>query len=142
MALTAKTAYIHPQNWDGNLPTIGGWKKVILHLTAICSATGTNTDESDVVKLDISSLRKTDGTAPTRTVVKKVNWAIGGFNNVKLSWDRAPSETIITMSGYGNMCNDIVDPGEAGESTGDILLSTYGAATGAVYSIELEVKLK
>ena len=142
MALTAKTVYIHPQNWDGNPPMTGGWRKVILHLTAICDADGVNTDESDVVKLDISSLRKVDGTTPTRTSILGVRWSIGGFNNVKLSWDRAPTSSIITMSGLGEIKHAILDQGEAGDKTGDILLSTYGASVGSVYSIEIVARLK
>lgn len=142
MALTANIAWLHPQNWDGNPPLTGGWRKVILHLTGICNATGVNTDESDVIKLDISELRKLDGTAPTRTVIESAEWNIGGFDNIKLSWDRAPENTILVMSRHGKIEYAIVDPGEEGDRTGDLLISTVGAAVGAVYDITLCVRLK
>ena len=143
MALVSKVTWIHPQNFDGNVPTAGpGFKKVILLLTGICTVSGVNTDEEDVVKLDISELLKTDRTAPTRTSIEWAKWSILGFNNVKLSWDRSPSETALVMSGLGKIYGPLVDPGEAGDRTGDILLSTYGSAVGATYSIEIAIKLK
>ena len=143
MALISKVTWLWPPNFDGNFPSAGlGFRKVNLLLSGICDTDGVNIDETDVVKLDLSELLKIDRTAPTRTSVESLHWNIGGFNNVKLSWDRAPENTIAVMSGLGKIKSSIVDPGEVGDRTGDILLSTYGAAVGATYSIELCVKLK
>jgi hypothetical protein len=142
MALTAKIQYIHPTNWDGNIPVNGGWKKVILHLTAICSLIGANDEETDVVKLDLSELRKIDGTVPTRTSIEKIEWSMSGFNNVKLSWDRAPENTIAVLAGHGKIKTAIVDQSEEGDKTGDVLLTTFGAAAGSVYDITITIRLK
>lgn len=144
MALIPKITWIHPQNWDGNLPEAGpGWKKVILLLTGICDLTGINVDEADVVKVNISELMKVNRVAPTRTAIESIKWSIAGFYNVKLSWDRAPENSIaILPEGIGKIKKSIIDPGEKGDRTGDILLSTTGAEIGASYSIEICVRLK
>jgi len=141
MALISKVQWLWPPNYQNNPSSDSGLKKVTLHLTAICSDTGVNTDESNILKLDISELRKVDGVAPTRTAIESIKWSIGGFNNVKLFWDRAPYSIIATMSGEGK-AQDIVDESDGTDGTGDLLLTTYGAATGAVYDITVCVRLK
>jgi len=141
MALISKVQWLWPPNWDGNPTDTGGLKKVTLHLTAICDDTGVNTDESNVIKLDISELRKVDGVAPTRTAIESIKWSIAGFSNVKLFWDRAPYSTIVAMSGEGKAYN-IVDDSDGTDGTGDILLTSYNAQVGASYDITLTVRLK
>lgn len=138
MALITNVAWVWPPNWDGNPPENGGWKKVTIHLTGRCETSGS--EEADVVKLDISELRKTDGTAPTRTVVEMIKWDISGLNNVLLEWDRAPDSTIAVLSGRGEINNDLTDQGD--DLTGDILLTTDGVADGSSYDIVIGVRLK
>ena len=133
--------WIWPPNWDENAPAIGGWKKVEIPLTATCEGQSCD-EESDVVKLDISELRKVDGTVPARTVVEQIRWDISGFNFVRLEWDRAPDSMIAVLSGRGEQTKDIVDAGEAGEGPGDIILTTDGMGDGASYDIFLTVRLK
>ena len=94
------------------------------------------------MKLDISELRKVDGTVPARTVVEQIRWDISGFNFVRLEWDRAPDSMIAVLSGRGEQTKDIVDAGEAGEGPGDIILTTDGMGDGASYDIFLTVRLK
>jgi len=138
MALTTNTTWVHPPNWDGNPPENGGWKRIILHLTGRCETSGD--EEVDVVKLDISELRKIDGVAPDRTVVEKIEWDISGLNNILLEWDRAPDATIAVLSGRGKSEHDITDQGD--DLTGDILLTTDGVTDGSSYDIFLTVRLK
>ena len=144
MALIPKITWIHPQNWDGNLPETGpGWKKIILLLTGICTLTGDNIDETDVVKLNISELLNVNRKIPTRTAITKIKGTVSGFRNVKLSWDRAPENDILILPrGRSSIRRIIADPGEEGDRTGDILLSTIGAELGASYSVEIHVRLK
>lgn len=141
MALIANVQWIWPPNYDGNHPEIGGFKKVTLHLTARCDTDGINTDETDVVKLDISELRKSDGVAPTRLRIESLKWSISGFDNVLLEFDRAPDATIAVMSGEGEAF-DIVDESDGTDLTGDLLLTTYAAAAGSNYDITLTAILK
>lgn len=139
MALITNVTWLWPPNWDGNPPENGGWKKVILHLTAICEGQSCG-EESDVVKLDISELRKIGGTVPTRTVVEKIEWDISGLSNVLLEWDRAPDAIIAVLSGRGKIEHDITDQGD--DLTGDILLTSDGMSDGSSYDIVLSVRLK
>ena len=138
MALITSTQFLWPPNYDGNPPENGGLKKVILHLTGRCETSGD--EEVDVVKLDISELRKVDGVAPTRTVVEKIEWDISGLSNVLLEWDRAPDATIAVLSGRGKIEHDITDQGD--DLTGDILLTTDAVVDGSSYDIVLSVRLK
>jgi len=133
------TRWIWPPNWDENAPATGGWKKVEIHLTATCEGQSCD-EESDVVKIDISQLRKVDGTAPTRTVVEQIRWDISGFNFVRLEWDRSPDSMIAVLSGRGEQTKDIVDEGD--DLTGDILLTTDNMTDGASYDIFITVRLK
>lgn len=133
--------WIWPPNFDENIPETGGLKKVEIHLSATCEGASC-AEESDVVKLDISELRKIDGTAPTRTVIEKMVWDISGFNFVRLEWDREPDALIAILSGRGTQEADITDPGEAGEGSGDIILTTDGMGDGASYDIFVTVRLK
>jgi hypothetical protein len=143
MALIANTQYIFPPNWDGNVPETGGFKKVILHLTARCDDSDLNTDEADVIKLDISELRTTQGIEPVRTVIESLKWTVSGFNNVLLQWHRTPNETIATLAGKGEINHDLVDESDGeGDLTGNILLSSDGAQVGASYDIVMCVRLK
>ena len=143
MALISKVTWIHPQNWNGNVPDTGpGWKKVILLLTGHCDSDGLNVDETDVVKLNISELLNVNREVPVRTSIERIRWSVNGFYNVKLSWDRAPENTIAVLAGEGKIRKAILDPGEDGDRTGDIMLSTLNAELGASYSIELHVRLK
>jgi len=142
MADTANVRFIYPPNWDGNPPEKGGWRQVVLQLTGISDGTG----ESEVTKLDISQLRKVDGSIPTRTSILGIKWNVKGIDNVHLQWDRSPKATIAALSGEGKRDyrskGGIVDPSGAGDRTGDILLTSNGAGAGGVYDIELTVKLK
>lgn len=141
MALVTNIRYVFPPNWDGNPPVTGGWKRVTLHLSGRCDDNGINTDETDVVKLDISELRNLNGVAPTRIAIETLEWTIHGFENVLLEFDRAPDSTIAVMSGEGASAN-IVDESDGTDGTGDLIATTYGAAVGASYSIMVDVRLK
>lgn len=143
MPLTTDIQWVWPPNYDGNPPATGGFKKVKLHLTGIAlSVAGSGEEETDVVKLDISELRKIDGTAPTRTVIESLSWDISGLKNVILEWDRAPDKVIAVMSERGKIESDIVDASDDPDGTGDILLTTTGVALGSSYDIMMTVRLK
>jgi len=143
MPLTTDVQWIYPPNYDGNPPATGGFKKVMLHLTGVAlSVEGSGEEETDVVKLDISELRKPDGTVPTRTVIESLSWDISGLKNVVLEWDRAPDKVIAVMSERGKVEEAIVDESDGSDGTGDILLTTMGVALGSSYDIMMTVRLK
>jgi len=143
MPLTTDIQWIWPPNYDGNPPANGGFKEVTLHLTGVAlSVSASGEEETDVVKLDISELRKVNGDIPTRTVVKYLSWDISGLKNVILEWDRAPDKVIAVLSERGEIKHGIVDESDGTDGTGDIMLSTNGVALGSSYDIMMTVGLK
>jgi len=143
MADTVTEQWIYPPNWDGNAPEKGGWQRVTKRLTCISDGTG----ETAVKKVDISELRTVNGNPPTRVVVESINFNQQGFTSIKLEWDRAPLFTIAVLSSSDGLLDftevgGLVDPGQAGDRTGDILLTTSGATSGDAYDITLCLKLK
>jgi hypothetical protein len=119
-----------------------GTRKRVVHLTNISDGTG----ESAVVKVDVSALTGPDGSAPTYTAVEEIQYAIQGFTSVRLLWDATTDDEIAVLpsgSGYMNFrdAGGLVDPKSTG-FTGDILLTTAGAVSGATYDITMVVRLK
>jgi hypothetical protein len=124
----------------------GGSKRAIVHLSFIYD-TG---DESNVVKVDRSAMRLpgTD-TAPTKLHIASIRWNVSGFAYVLLEWDHTADDVIavLTSNGYDNYESHggLKDPNTSGDTVtaaiGDIILTTSGGLSGAVYDITLEVIL-
>jgi len=119
-----------------------GTKTVVRQFTNISDGTG----ETDVVKLDISGLTGPDGTsAPSKIKILEVEWAIQGFNYIKLSYDRDTDVTACVLpagAGYKNFSRvgGIPDTGSGG--TGDLLLTTNGGAANSTYDITVRIQLE
>ena len=115
-------------------------KHHIVRLTNVSDGTG----ESDVVKVDVSTLTNSNGVTVTRTRVKEIFWNIQGFTSVRLEWDATTDDEIAVLSGSGYLdlhsVGGMLDPQSTG-FTGDILLTTAGAINGATYTILLVVEL-
>lgn len=113
---------------------LSGARKYIIHLTNVSDATG----ESAVVKADISTLTMLGGVVPTSFAVEKIQWNIQGFTSVRLFFDATTDDELAILSGEGFKVFDppLKDPKSSG-FTGDILLTTAGAAAGATYDIIL-----
>lgn len=122
-----------------------GTRRITRVLTAVSDGTG----ESAVVKVDVSTLVGPDGTAPTYTIVEDVTWDIQGYTQILLAFDATTDDKIIYMSsgqGYHDFTNGgqnagLTDPKSSG-TTGDIVLTTTGAAAGSTYTITLNFRLK
>jgi hypothetical protein len=105
-------------------------EKSIFLLTNKSDGTG----EVGVTKIDISALPG----APARVKVTRMEWAVEGMR-AELYFDRTAADRIFLCSGSGQLSlEEIPDQGTGG--TGDIKVSTVGAAANAVYSIMVEVK--
>jgi hypothetical protein len=103
------------------------------------------TGESAVKKVDLSEFRLANGDTPVRLTVTSMNWDVRGFNYVTLEWDHATNEVIGVLSGQGHTNFGGVglqDPKDSGDVSGDIVLTTDGAADGDAYQIELHLKLE
>jgi hypothetical protein len=113
----------------------------IYHLTNQSDGTG----EAGVAKVDISTLLDPKGNVCTYTAIDRIEYSVFGMNYVTLVWDHTTDDEIAVLSGQGAMdwsqLGGNVDPRTAG-GTGDILLTTDGAADGAGYDISIFVRCK
>lgn len=117
-------------------------QRYIVRLTNVSDATG----ESAVVKVDKSTLVASNGLEPQDLVIDEIEWSIQGFTSVRLFWHHtANDEAVVLGTGSGFRTfwpsGGLKDPRSAG-GTGDILLTTAGAASGATYDIVLNCRLR
>jgi len=143
MTDTVTSQWVYPPNWDETIPDKGGLKRIIKRFTCVSDSTG----ESNVIKVDISELRTTLGKPAVRTVIEKIVYSQTGFTDIKLTWDRNPAVTICVISDHSGildfkLAGGLVDPGEEGDETGDILLTSTGAGAGDAYDITITLRLK
>ena len=118
-----------------------GTRHYVVHITNESDGTG----EAAVSKIDISTLTGPDGSAPTKTSVMEIEYAVSGFNYIVLAWDHTANDTIAVLKGQGILDFEadggLVDPASAG-GTGDIVLTTDGAINNASYDIRIKIRLK
>jgi hypothetical protein len=112
-----------------------------VHLTGVSDGTG----ETLVAKVALSTLRLENGVVPTKTSVKEIQWSIQGFSSVRLYWDHTADDTLAILAagnGYSEFgaLGFLSDPASAG-GTGNILLTSSGAVSGATYDIVLVLTL-
>lgn len=118
----------------------------VVHLTNIGDGTG----ESQVVKVDKSTLVALGGLEPASLDIEQVRWNIQGFTSVRLLWDHSTDDVALVLNGSGfddfrgadgdipnfQRLGGLPDPRSTG-ATGDILLTTNGGSSGASYDITL-----
>lgn len=132
MADTVDTLVVH-----------AGYKNYTIRITNVSDGTG----ESAVAKVTLSGLAGPNlGLPPTGTKIKEISWSIQGFTSVRLFWDHTTDDEIVVLgpgNGYANWTGvgGLVDPRSAG-GTGNILLTTAGAASNATYDITIVLELK
>lgn len=132
--------------WNPGSATVNqNAKEYVIHLTCVSDATG----ETAVTKVDKSTLFSTAGIEPVALNVHRLEANVAGFNAVRLYWDHTTAQTIAVL-GAGHTVLDftgqglpsldfslaLLDPQTAG-GTGDILLTSLGAAANASYDILL-----
>lgn len=116
-----------------------GNRNYVIHLQSASDGTG----ESAVTKVDISTLTGPNGKsglAPSYFAVKSIDYSVWGMNYVELFFDATTDDELATLSGQGYMPFDppFNDPQSTG-TTGDIKLTTDGAADGGGYDIILRL---
>lgn len=124
-----------------NQVILGGKSTYVVHLTGISDGTG----ESNVVKIDKSTLLNTIGVEPPRIIIQSIRWASQGFSYIKLSWDHATDVTAMILNGNGYENFEEVGGLKdtlLNDSTGDLLLTSVGAANGSTYDITLVCSLQ
>lgn len=109
-----------------------GPRNYIIRLTNVSDGTG----ESAVVKIDKSTLTDANGNEPGGMTIKEIWYSIQGFSSVRLFWDHTTDDEIVVLApGNGYLGRSMLkDPKSAGD-TGDVLLTTAGAVSGATYNI-------
>jgi hypothetical protein len=124
-------------------------QQTIVHLTNISDGTG----EAAVVKIDKAAvIAAMDGSAADALEIVFVRWCIQGFSSVRILTDHTADDVQLVLSGNGfedfnegglvvnqGSTEGLKDPRSAG-GTGNILLTTAGAVSGATYDITLGVR--
>ncbi len=120
-----------------------GNRKYAAKFTCVSDGTG----ETNVVKIDISTLTisQPPGTAAvTRLSIEEVEWDVQGFTSVRFSFDRTTDQIAQLMSGRGSVSyahlGNAIDNGTG--DTGDLLLTSVGAVSGATYDITVVCRLR
>lgn len=119
-----------------------GRRRKIIHLTNVSDGTG----ESGVTKLDISGITFDGGKTPTYTTIDMIDYNIQGFSSVRLYWDHTTDDEIAilpegTNTWDFNSFGGKTDPRSSG-GTGDLLLTTAGATSGATYDLTIYLRPK
>jgi hypothetical protein len=120
-----------------------GGRRIVVHLTNESDGSG----ETKVKKINLDDLRLHNGNRPASLTLVKAEGSVSGLNYVTLYWQRNPADIpMLVIPGNGQFClqpeGGMADPKREEDGTGDILLSTDGAADGDAYDITLEFKLK
>lgn len=121
-------------------------KGYAVKLTNISDGTG----ETDVIKVDASTLAANNGVGTERLTITKLFWSVASGTSstmsprVTLKWAGSANTTIVTLTGSGYW--DLSSGGQcpltnnASSPTGDILLSTAGFTANAAYTVIIEGK--
>lgn len=124
-----------------NTTLFAGTRRRAVQLTNVSDGTG----ESAVIKVDKSTLIGPNGLEPSKLVIEEIIWSVKGFDAITLAWDHTTDDTAEVMSGNGGRdytyLGGLADPASVG-GTGDLVLTTIGAAASAVYDITLILRLK
>jgi hypothetical protein len=122
-------------------------KTYIAHFTNLSDGTG----ETNVIKVDKSTLFSTLGIEPVALDIQRIEFTIQGYKTVKISWDHDTDDTAVVLgTGVGFLdftgglyltrdfghSGGLQDPRSTG-GTGDILFTTSAGASGNSYSITL-----
>lgn len=114
--------------------------KLVRRITGVSDGTG----EVTVVKVDKSALVGPEGIEPRRLVVRRLEWAVEGYDGLQLLYDHGTDNLIDILVRAG--MRDYGDEGGLSDTeldgTGDIVLTSIGATSGGVYDILLEVELR
>jgi hypothetical protein len=114
--------------------------KYVVQLSNISDGTG----ETDVVKVDVSTLTGPDGVnAPDTVSIDEITWDTSGMSYVLLEWDATANDEAIVLQGSNatdfRFAGGLRNPKSTGY-TGDLLLSTVGAAAAGTYNIVIVLK--
>lgn len=108
------------------------------------------TGESNVIKVDRSTLTGTNGAEPKAIDILHCSGIVFGCNHVALNWDATTDDEALILSGsfffdYSGLAlptfGPLRDPISAG-NVGDILLTTSGMVANGGYCINLVLQMR
>ena len=118
-----------------------GTRRYVINLTNESDGSG----EAAVAKVDISGLTGPNGGTATYSSIDRIDYSVGGFNYVTLEWNADTPDEIAVLFGEGSIdwtsVGGNTDPSTTGGS-GDVQLTTDGAADGDSYNITLWMRLR
>lgn len=100
--------------------------------------TSDGTGESDVTKVDVSTLTGPSGETCVDVVLEEITWSIKGFAYVAMEWDADTDDVLETLAGDGYKSYEFVAGLHNPKSTGwngDVLITTGGAVADSIYNI-------
>lgn len=111
--------------------------ELVVHITGKSDGTG----EADAIKVNKSDFL-ISGAEPGSLTLMEADGQMSGYSGLLLEWDRGTDVTALRI-GPGSFYKDFrpdgkPDTGSGG--TGDLVLTTEGAASGAVYDITLRMR--
>jgi hypothetical protein len=113
-----------------------GSHRAIYKLTGVSDGTG----ESLVKKVNLADLTDAHYGVPSEVIIQRIEYSIYG-ESVELFWEGTPNLPMVVLEGHDDM--DFIKFGglknNAASPTGNILLSTNNATSGAIYSIIIEM---
>lgn len=141
MAITFNQKYLWPPNFIEGTSVMGdNQRKITVRVTGVASDAIDGTDTA----IDKSDLIGPAGAEPSSLVIEELEWSISGFDAVILAWDDGTDEEIARLSGAGfkdyTAWGGLTSDGTS--QTGDLLVTTLGAATNASYDISVVARLK
>ena len=120
---------------------LDGTHRALIQITSLSDGTG----ESAAIIVDVSALNaRADGTACSGVTIDKVHHSVTGFTQVQLFWDATTNTIALALAESSNGHMDFSNFGgiqntSGSGKTGDILLTTIGAANLDTYVIVLDL---
>ena len=119
---------------------IDGAHRAVIQLTNLSDGSG----EAAVQKIEVAALNsRADGTACNGVFIDKVHHSVVGFTQVQLLWEATTNSIAIALAQDSNGHMDFSDFGGiqsyGSGKTGDIMLTTIGAANLDSYVIILDL---
>jgi len=140
MTVTVTKRWVVP---NSNLGTLDDPRQRSYHLQ-VSGVSDSTTNLTDEVLVNLSTLSLPDGSPVGRLAIRSLGWVEDGFTYLTLKFDRSPDDTIVTMAGadFKDYPGYLTDVGESGDGTGNLLLTTSGAASGSTFNIDVVFKAK
>lgn len=135
MAWTITRQWVNPPQYDEATNDHVGVHRAHVIISGSSDAASDLTEEQVV---PISVLRTVRGALASNLSVECLKWDLQNMGGVELFFDRSPVVSLGQMADGGESYFDppLADIGEAGDGTGDLVVSTFGGANNSRFRIE------